>query len=54
MRNFFEPLTQAIEKQEMDSFNCKPKTVIEVNSDRYNQDKAYQQSIDETFKKVIV
>lgn len=40
MRNFFKPLTETSE------FKCKSKTVIKVNSDRYNADKAYQNKID--------
>ena len=43
MRNFFKPLTESTEK-----LNCRlKKTVIEVNSDKYNSDKNYEKSINQ-------
>lgn len=46
MRNFFDPLTETTEK-----LNCRlKKTVIEVNSDKYNSDKNYEKSINELLK----
>lgn len=44
MRNFFKPLTQTTETK------IKSKTVIEVNSDRYNDDENYKKSINEKLK----
>lgn len=44
MRNFFKPLTTPTETK------CKSKTVIEVNSDRYNDDENYQKSINQKLK----
>lgn len=33
--------------------NCKVKTTIEVDSDKYNEDDAYGQSIDETLNNLF-
>ena len=33
--------------------NCKVKTVVEVNSEKYEADKAYSQSIDNTLNKLF-
>lgn len=48
MKNIHFTPTQTTEKQ-----YCRKK-VIEVNSNLYNSDRAYQKSIDETFKKAIL
>ena len=47
MRNFFKPLTESTEK-----LNCRlKKTVIEVNSEKYNNDKNYEKSINQIKEK---
>lgn len=46
MRSLFLP------KTDITLHNCKSKTVIEVNSERYNKDEAYQKKIDNQLNKM--
>lgn len=41
-----------LQKTDITLHNCKSKTVIEVNSDRYNNDEAYQNRIDNMLNNV--